>query len=69
VIDKLIENGVPEDKITFINLISCPEGITHLTKNYPNLKIITAVLDEKMNEDKYITPGLGDFGDRYFNSN
>ena len=69
VISKLLEAGVEEKNITFINLISCPEGLDALTSAHPSMKIITAVLDPKMNDNRYITPGLGDFGDRYFNSN
>mmetsp|Transcript_18938 Transcript_18938/g.21215 ORF Transcript_18938/g.21215 Transcript_18938/m.21215 type:complete len:131 (+) Transcript_18938:276-668(+) len=67
-IQKLLERGVKEDKITFINLISCPEGLDCLTSEFPQLKIITGVLDPEMNGDRYIVPGLGDFGDRFFNS-
>lgn len=44
-ISLLIESGVPEEKITFINLISCPEGIDRLQREYPKLTIITAVCD------------------------
>lgn len=69
VVNKLIENGVNEENITFINLISCPEGLDAVTTAFPKMKVLTAVIDPKMNEDRYLTPGLGDFGDRYFNSN
>jgi uracil phosphoribosyltransferase len=65
---KLKEMGVNESKITFINLISCPEGLNRLLKEFPELTIITAAVDEKLNDDKYILPGMGDFGDRYFAS-
>lgn len=68
VVSKLLEAGVQEKNITFINLISCPEGLNALTTAHPSMKIITAVLDPEMNDNRYITPGLGDFGDRYFNS-
>ena len=68
VVQKLLERGVPEKNITFVNLISCPEGLKVLTEEHPEMKIITAVVDPKMNENKYIVPGLGDFGDRFFNS-
>lgn len=67
-ISKLKELGVEEERITFINLISCPYGIEKLLKEHPKIKIITAAIDEKLNEKKYIVPGLGDFGDRYFNT-
>ena len=65
-ISKLLELGVKQENITFINLISCPEGIASLTAKYPEVQVITAVIDESLNKDRYILPGLGDFGDRYF---
>ena len=68
-IDLLLTKGVKESSITFLNLISCPEGLKAVTTKYKDVKIITAILDPKMNDNMYIDPGLGDFGDRYFNSN
>ncbi|HII16086.1 MAG TPA: uracil phosphoribosyltransferase [Nanoarchaeota archaeon] len=62
----LKQNGVKEEKIVFVNLISCPEGINEFTKKFPKVKIITGVIDKSLNEKAYILPGLGDFGDRYF---
>lgn len=35
---------------------------------HPEIKIVTACVDECLNEQKYIVPGLGDYGDRYFNT-
>lgn len=68
-INRLKDHGVEEDRIVFINLISCPEGLERVTREHPGVKIITGAIDPGMNEDTYIAPGLGDFGDRYFNSN
>ncbi len=67
-ISKLIEAGVPEERITFINLISCETGLNKLHSQYPKVKVITAAIDPVLNENMYIIPGLGDFGDRYFAS-
>ncbi|CAI2377344.1 unnamed protein product [Moneuplotes crassus] len=67
-IRKLKERGVKEENITFVNLISCPEGLAAVTDSHPGVKIITAVVDPCMNDNMYIEPGLGDFGDRFFNS-
>lgn len=53
-------------KITAISIVSAPEGIQRLQKMHPDVPIITAAIDEKLNERFYIVPGLGDFGDRYF---
>ncbi|PVU97530.1 hypothetical protein BB561_000492 [Smittium simulii] len=65
-IDLLLKANVPEDRILFINLICCPEGIEYITTRFPKIKIITAEVDQGMDDHKFIVPGLGDFGDRYF---
>eukprot|EP00823_Brevimastigomonas_motovehiculus_P005037 TRINITY_DN3493_c0_g1_i1.p1 TRINITY_DN3493_c0_g1~~TRINITY_DN3493_c0_g1_i1.p1 ORF type:complete len:265 (-),score=52.51 TRINITY_DN3493_c0_g1_i1:219-1013(-) len=62
----LVKSGVREDHITFINLISCPEGVKKVFAAYPRIKIITGAVDPILNQVRYICPGLGDFGDRYF---
>lgn len=54
------------NNIRFISLISAPEGLQRIQKKYPDVSIITAAVDEKLNDDAYIVPGLGDAGDRYF---
>lgn len=65
-IEVLVENGVKEENILFVNLISCPEGLKNLQKTCPKVRIITAFVDRGLNEQKYIVPGLGDFGCRYY---
>ncbi|KAF5099842.1 hypothetical protein D0Z03_000942 [Geotrichum reessii] len=65
-VDVLKERGVPEDRILFLNLLAAPEGIKLFTEKFPQVKIITGVIDECLDENKYISPGLGDFGDRYY---
>mmetsp|Transcript_116776 Transcript_116776/g.250969 ORF Transcript_116776/g.250969 Transcript_116776/m.250969 type:complete len:89 (+) Transcript_116776:374-640(+) len=65
-LSKLQERGVDISKVFFINIVSCPEGISRLNKEFPEVKVYTASMDSKMNDQKYITPGLGDFGDRYY---
>jgi len=54
------------NNIRFISLISAPEGLDRILKKYPDVSIITAAVDEKLNSDAFIVPGLGDAGDRYF---
>mmetsp|Transcript_25343 Transcript_25343/g.72299 ORF Transcript_25343/g.72299 Transcript_25343/m.72299 type:complete len:233 (-) Transcript_25343:210-908(-) len=65
-IDCLKEAGVVEDNILFLNVVSCPEGLRALAEKAPGVRILTAALDEKLDEHKFIVPGLGDFGDRYY---
>jgi len=62
----LLDHGVQEDKILFLNLIAAPEGIIAFTRAYPKVHIVTSEVDERLNDVKFILPGIGDFGDRYF---
>ncbi|GAA5898355.1 hypothetical protein JCM5296_001349 [Sporobolomyces johnsonii] len=68
-IEVLIDHGVPQERVIFLNLVASPEGLETMYAAYPKVKIVTAWVDESLNEHKYIVPGLGDFGDRYFTSN
>ncbi len=52
--------------IKLMNIISCPEGIATIRRDHPDVDIYVACVDEKLNDDKYIVPGLGDAGDRIF---
>jgi uracil phosphoribosyltransferase len=63
-IEVLIDHGVHEERILFVNLICAPEGIDCVLKAHPKVKIVTAAVDQGLNEQKYIIPGLGDFGCR-----
>lgn len=66
-ISRLITDfGVDEEKIIFLNVVSCPEGISLLCSKFPRIRIVTSAVDHGLNEHRYILPGLGDFGDRYF---
>jgi len=62
----LKDAGVPESRIVFANVVSSPEGLRRLAKEAPGVRVVTCACDEKLNEQKFIVPGLGDFGDRYF---
>lgn len=55
-------------KVTLLCIVAAPEGVARLLAAYPSLNIITAALDRELNDKKYILPGLGDFGDRLYNS-
>lgn len=63
---ELIEAGAREENISFVGVISAPEGLANLQKHFPHIDTVIAVHDEGLNKHKYIVPGLGDFGDRYF---
>jgi len=65
-IEILLKKGVKEENIFFICLISCEVAIKKLFSKYPKIKIITAKMDPVLLPNKYIAPGLGDFGDRFY---
>ncbi len=63
-IEMLKEAGAKN--IIFLCLLAAPEGVARMKEAHPDVPIITASLDEKLNEVGYIVPGLGDAGDRIF---
>lgn len=52
--------------LRFVSLICAPEGLQRLQENHPDVHTFTAAIDERLNDDAFIVPGLGDAGDRYF---
>jgi uracil phosphoribosyltransferase len=54
------------NNISLLSIVSSPEGVAAVEKENPNLPIFTAALDRELNAQKYILPGLGDFGDRLY---
>lgn len=55
-------------KIKMLSIIAAPEGIERMQREFPTIDIHTCVIDERLNENKFIVPGLGDAGDRIFNT-
>jgi len=53
-------------RIKFLNLVSAPEGLARFEREHPDVPVFSGVLDERLNENFYIVPGLGDAGDRIF---
>ncbi|HUG85539.1 MAG TPA: uracil phosphoribosyltransferase, partial [Euzebya sp.] len=62
---ELLRKDGAED-ITLVCVIAAPEGIKRLTEADPEIRIVTGAIDDHLNEQGYIVPGLGDFGDRLF---
>ncbi len=63
-IDLLKKSGAKN--IRFMCLLAAPEGIARMKEAHPDVPIVTAAVDERLNENGYIVPGLGDAGDRMF---
>jgi uracil phosphoribosyltransferase len=52
--------------IKFVCLLACPEGLRTFHEHHPDVPVVTAAVDERLNDHGYIVPGLGDAGDRFF---
>mmetsp|Transcript_19814 Transcript_19814/g.31492 ORF Transcript_19814/g.31492 Transcript_19814/m.31492 type:complete len:233 (-) Transcript_19814:186-884(-) len=65
-IKHLLEVGCKEDQISFVTMIACPEGIENIFKKYPKITIVTSMLDDGLDQNKLLIPGIGEFSDRYF---
>lgn len=63
-VDFIKEKGCKN--IKFMSLIAAPEGVKRLVEAHPDIQLYCGCLDEKLNENGYIVPGLGDAGDRIF---
>jgi uracil phosphoribosyltransferase len=58
--------GAGPARVTLLSVVAAPEGIRRLEEEHPSLDVVTAAVDERLNDQAYIVPGLGDFGDRLF---
>ncbi|MFF2194351.1 uracil phosphoribosyltransferase [Streptomyces sp. NPDC058157] len=65
-IEVLLDAGVKEGNIIFVNFLASPEGIEAVHAAYPLVKIVTSSIEQRLNENAFMIPGIGDFGDRYF---
>lgn len=65
-LDVLNKAGVDDENIIYVGVVGAPEGIKKVQEHHPNVDIYLAACDEKLNENGYIVPGLGDCGDRLF---
>lgn len=63
-VDSLMEQGAKHLRV--VNLVAAPEGIRAVQEKHPRLPVFTAAVDQKLNENGFIIPGLGDAGDRLF---
>lgn len=63
---KILLKKTKEEKIVFAGIIGSKEGVDRLKKTFPKIKIVIAHIDKELNDKKFIVPGLGDFGDRFF---
>lgn len=55
-------------KLSLLSILAAPEGIAAVQKAIPSINVFVCAIDERLNEQKFIVPGLGDAGDRIFNT-
>lgn len=65
-LDRLKSLDQDLSKTLLISIVAAPEGVRALKSRHPEVRLITAAVDEKLDAKKFIVPGLGDFGDRFF---
>jgi uracil phosphoribosyltransferase len=63
-----VNKGIPESNICCVCMISSPQGINAVFQEFPNITLIVAAVDSHLNERGYIVPGMGDAGDRIYNT-
>ena len=63
-LDHLIQAGARD--IRMICIVAAPEGVALVERHNPDVPVYTPVVDDHLNPQKYIVPGLGDFGDRLY---
>lgn len=63
-----VEKGIPESNICCVCMIASQQGIENVFNNFPTIKLIVAAVDSHLNEKGYIVPGMGDAGDRIYNT-
>jgi len=63
-IEAVMEAGA--ESVDFLCIVAAPEGVRRLENRFPKLRIFAGALDRELDHNKYIRPGLGDFGDRLY---
>ena len=62
----LLQRGVAEERIMLLTLIASRQGIEHVLTRSPKLQVITTEIDNAIDHNYRVVPGVGEFGDRYF---
>lgn len=65
-IDVLASEGVPINQIVLVSFLASPPALEAISEAHPYLKIVTSSIEDGLNGNAYMLPGIGDFGDRYF---
>lgn len=65
-IQKMVDKGYKQEKMILVSIIGATEGVNKIQSDLPNVHLVLAQYDTQLTTNKFILPGLGDFGDRYF---
>ncbi|WP_405164329.1 uracil phosphoribosyltransferase [Nocardia sp. NBC_01499] len=64
-VNELIAAGVEENRIVVVNVLTCPEALATVLSRRPDLRIVTSHIDDTLTDQAFMSPGIGDFGDRF----
>lgn len=64
--EEIVKRGGDPALMRIVSVVAAPQALQQLSQNYPSLTVYTAIIDEGLNDQGYIVPGLGDAGDRAF---
>jgi uracil phosphoribosyltransferase len=65
-LDELMRRGIDPERVRIVSVVAAPPALKQIGEKYPQLKLYTAFVDEELNDQGFIVPGLGDAGDRAF---
>ncbi|WP_136689585.1 uracil phosphoribosyltransferase [Halorhabdus amylolytica] len=65
VLEEILDGADPE-RVIVLSAVSAPEGLDRLREEFPDIELLTVAVDDHLDDDGYIVPGLGDAGDRAF---
>lgn len=64
-INELVAAGVDEHRIVVANVLTCPEALVTVLSRRPDIRIVTSYIDRTLTDEAFMSPGIGDFGDRF----
>jgi uracil phosphoribosyltransferase len=64
--EEIVKRGGDPALMRIVSVVAAPQALQQLSQSYPSLTVYTAIIDEGLNDQGYIVPGLGDAGDRAF---
>jgi len=65
-LEKIKQKGIPEERIIYVGILAATEGIERVKGLFPKVHLVIGQIDPHLDQNAFIVPGLGDFGDRYF---